>query len=967
MFNNRIVIAQKELFISIFNQFGKNYADYRPVIDKYNSVFKPIAAWMLARDSDEFAINDIVSHLTEYINIKKLNPANIKVTKNDVVINGESSPNLEEFINFVHGNFPVVRQQAVQKRDENFEQIPVLTGDGIKIYKVEQAQDSKELAADTSWCIAYKGPNNMWQSYRSNQAATFFIVWDENPPSPNQRKVALQYNDRDVQITDIVNRTGPRLTNDISFDYNGKTITGKDIPTYLTYLKSKGVNIDATTKNPETGDEEKILKNKPITPEEKLLTDLSRFVKSFENSKLGSPFTEDDIRMWSTGKFELKFPTSQNDLGYFIEDNGNYKAFLNGVTWAKNITIPEEFVLEKTPLIKSPDKDLFSSITIQNDDAKTYLSKFIGTGWIMPENIFNYVFETPGGNDILVQYVNTGLPLPKNQTDKISKNRQLLNSYIKQQIAGVELGHNSDFAFLEYIDTNNQEAKDLVLQKASSGYNIRNFPEKWVRALPQIGLRNAGPNDEVDFGDDFVNKLAIIKGIISVYKKYPTLENTRLLLHVPEAITPMLGRARKQNYRLEMFEHIDDIEQWSRLWNLVPDEFKNLPEFILYKATDRKNKIKSGDVNDLEQIQPGSTLDNLTDLIALMDGGDIDPKSSADKINNIDFWKSAVKNFNTVKKNIFRNIHLMHEVENDDDDEDDNEDEDFGFDKVPELGEDTYLQHQHLTKFFKSIPLELLYSEELKNVIKTSGSKQLFNDIFKTRLQSSDQINMLGVYIKDIKELLDSGLHISSILAQPNTFIVNLIENNNDQNLLYRLLDEANNNFWSLTNFEKFISWYPEILNKLSDQTLLKILTVTGQMGYKMPDIIKNLKPNFYNEWFPYISRSLAHQQQNPELYQNLSKEKWEQIRLINLERDEEKSKRFRIELDSRNEDNHYDFDRSYPEIDDEEIKEIEEKDKEEEPVVASSKLMVKIAQKLDIKKKYRLADKLTYIIRKNI
>jgi hypothetical protein len=33
----------------------------------------------------------------------------------------------------------------------------------------------------------------------------------------------------------------------------------------------------------------------------------------------------------------------------------------------------------------------------------------------------------------------------------------------------------------------------------------------------------------------------------------------------------------------------------------------------------------------------------------------------------------------------------------------------------------------------------------------------------------------------------------------------------------------------------------------------------------------------------------------------------------------------------------------------------------------ASSNLMVKIAQKLDFKKEYRLADKLTYIIRKKI
>ena len=44
-----------------------------------------------------------------------------------------------------------------------------------------------------------------------------------------------------------------------------------------------------------------------------------------------------------------------------------------------------------------------------------------------------------------------------------------------------------------------------------------------------------------------------------------------------------------------------------------------------------------------------------------------------------------------------------------------------------------------------------------------------------------------------------------------------------------------------------------------------------------------------------------------------------------------------------------------------------EEKKDEEGPITASVNLMVKIAQKLDFKKKYRLADKLTYIIRKKI
>ena len=939
MFNNRIVIAQKELFISIFNKFEKNYADYRAIIDKYNSVFKPIAAWMLARDSDEFAINDIVSHLTEYINIKKLNPANIKVTRNDVVINGESSSNLEEFINFVHGEFPVVRQQAVQKRDENFEQIPVLTGDGIKIYKVEQAQDSKELAADTSWCIAYKGPNNMWQSYRSNQAATFFIVWDENPPTPNQRKVALQYNDKDVNITDIVNRTGPRLTNDISFEYNGETITGRDIPTYLTYLKSKGVNIDATTKNPETGDEEKILKNKPITPEEKLLTDLSGFAKSFKNSNSESPFTEDDIKMWSTGKFELKFPPSQRDLGYFIEDNGKYKAFLNGVTWRSSITIPEEFVLEKTPLIKSPDKDLFSSITIQTDDAKTYLSKFIGTGWIMPDNIFDYVFETPGGNDILVQYVNTGLTLPKTQTDKISRNRQLLNSYLKQQLAGVELGHNNDFAFLEYIDTTNEEVKQVVLKKTGSTF-LTNFPEKWSVALPQIGLRQAQKDAEVDFQDEFVNKLAIIKGVRSVYKKYPTLENTRLLLHVPEAIKPLLDKARNEKYPMQMFEHIVDIKHWAHLWYIVPDEFKDNPEFIIYKAADKAANLDEKEYDKLV-YQPENLLNNLSKTIYLMNDH-FEVVNDKDK-NNVEFWKNSIENFDKLVGTIFKNIHLFHPVK-DDDDDDDNE----GYDNNDDEEENPDKQYEQLAQFMYYLPKEVFSSQEIVNSVKSNASTDLKNILFS----NANNIDTYELYFKNIREFLSSGqAWRSDIYKKPNTFIVNLIENNNDENSLFELVKDMTLNFWGLSNLENLTSWYPEILNKFSDDTLLKIFNSNGQiMSDNMTNTLRQLKPKFFIDWIPYFRTTAQFKQQNPELFQNFSKEKTQIITNLNLEKEQARE---RLRLPQAPQPNQM---QENPEVDEE----------EEEDVLASSKLMLKIAQKLDLKKKYRLADKLTYILGKS-
>jgi hypothetical protein len=935
MFNNRIVIAQKELFISIFNQFGKNYADYRVIIDKYNSVFKPIAAWMLARDSDEFAINDIVSHITEYINIKKLNPANIKVNKIAVVINDNSFSDITEFIDFVHGNFPVVRQQVVQKRDENFDQIPVLTGDGIKIYKVEQAQDSKELAADTSWCIAYKGPSNMWQSYRNNQAATFFIVWDENPPTPNQRKVALQYNAKDIKITDMPNRTGPKLTNDISFEYNGKTITGRDIPTYLTYLKSKGVNIDATTQNPETGDEEKILKNKPITPEEKLLGDLSEFAKSFANSSVESPFTEDDIKMWSTGKFELKFPPSQENLGYFIEDNGKYKAFLNGITWRSGITIPEEFVLEKTPLIKSPDKDLFSSITIQTDDAKTYLSKFIGTGWIMPDNIFDYVFKTPGGNDILVQYVNTGLPLPKTQTDKFSKNRQLLNSYLKQQLAGVEQGHNRNFAFLEYVDTNNEEVKQLVLDKASGLSNLNNFPKKWTLALPQVGLRFIGQDDEIDFNDDFVNRLAIIKGVKSVYKKYSTLETTRLLLHVPEAIKPLLDKARNEKYFMSQLEGVDDLTKWAQRWQIIPDELKDNPELLVYKAA---NKAANLDKKEYEKLssQPGNLLDNLSKTIYLMNDH-FEMVNDNDK-NNIEFWKTSIQNFDKLVSTIFKNIHLIHPVLDEDDNETD--EEEVNLDR----------QFDQLASFIYNMPKDVFSSQEIAEAVKSHASYDLTNSLFSTQRD----INTYEAYFSNLREFIDSRqAWRDDVYDKPNTFIVNLIENNNDENLLFELLKTIDRNFWSVAKFANLASWYPAVLNKLSDENLLKILKSSSNfLPTKMIEILRIHKPQLYMDWIPYLNTSPQFKQQNPELFQNRSKEKINEMSEILLEKERVRERFYRpIEVED----------------DDEFEEEDEEEDEDDEDVLASVKSMLKIAQKLDFKKEYRLADKLTYILTKKI
>jgi len=932
MFNYRIVVANKDLFNSIFKSVGKDYNNYKEIVNKYSSVFKPIAAWMLARDSNEFAINDIVSHLTEYINIKKLNPANIKVSKSFVVINEKSNSDLEEFINFVHGDFPIVKKQEVQEPvDNTMEHTPVLTGDGIKIFKVDKALDSKQLAADTSWCIAYKGPNNMWQSYRSNQAATFFIVWDENPPTPNVRKVALQYNSKDVKITDTVNKTGPKLTQDISFEYEGRTITGRDIPTYLTYLKSKGVNIDATTVNPETGKEEKILKNKPISPEEKLETGLGNYVQRFKNINV------DDIKSWSTGKFVLRSTTSTG----FIKDNeNNTYSPSNGSYLDKPIEIPEEMIAEKNHLGKSagmlPSEDmshLLESITIKSESVKTYLSKFIGMGWIMPDEIVDHLMEVPGGKDYLVQYVNTGLTLPKNQTDKISKNRQLLNSYLKQQLAGVDQGANHDFAFLEYIDTNNEEVKKKILDRSLKSQNFKNFPPNWAVALPQLGLKNTNNDTEIDFNDEFVNKLAIIKGIKSVYKKYPTLENTRLLLQIPEAIAPLLEKAKNEKYDVNMFYHVDELSKWSDLWQLIPDKFKDDPEFIVYKAVDKANYLDYSDYQNLPPSQPGNILDNLTRIIYLMDDKYTDVNAN-DK-NNIEFWKTSIEYFDKLVGSVFKKIHLLHPIG---DEDDDNYDED-------EIEEDWDKQYQQLSTFFGYLPKEVSSSDEFVNTVKSHASKDMM-----TFLLDRTNVNEYEKYFKNIREYLDSGQAWRSIvILKPNTFIVNLISNNNDENLLFELLKKLSSSFWDLSNFETLVSWYPEVLNKLSDQTFIKILQSSQQnLSPNMISIFANQKPHLFKEYIPLMNTSPQFKQQNPELFQNISREKLKEYRQFQLDRQEQYNRPYQPQ--AQNQQNL-----------------IEDDEKDDEEVLASVKSMLKIAQKLDFKKEYRLADKLTYILKKKI
>lgn len=900
MFNYRIVVANKDLFVSIFKSVGKDYNNYKETINNYSSVFKPLAAWMLSRDADEFAINDIVSHLTEYINRKKLNPANIKVSKNFVFINDEQFDDLMILIDFVHATFPVVKKQEEQPAEDQSRRTPILTGDGIQIFKINEAKDSKELASDTSWCIAYKGPNNLWQSYRSKQAATFFIVWDENPPTEYQRKVALQYNKNNVQITDIRNRTGINLTNEISFQYQGQTITGKDIPTYLTYLKSKGVDVDAATVNPETGQEEKILKNKPITPEEAMESEIGAFVRN-KYSEIGVQ----DIKSWATGEFTLSTPQG------FINKvrDGEYQVFTKDNYSGTSLKVPYDLVAEEIPFDDETRNTLpiqLKSVTFESESIKTYLSKFIGMGWIMPDEIVDYLMEVPGGKDYLVQYVNTGLQLPKTQVEKFSTNRQLINSYIKQQLTAFELGQNNG-EFLQYIDTDNEEVKNKIIEKYKKNSSSVNLPLKWLKVLPQIGImKPTGPN--FDFGDPFINQLAIAYGNTDIYEQFPTLENTKILLHFPEAIEPLKSRAQAEDYSSYIFSNIDQLSDWTVRWKFVPEIFHDNPEFQVYKSAAQAGQ-NSYDRMDLKKHEGNNPDDFLYYTILLMNNEIQSEEKNSPIVKNPEFWKFAINNFDNLQNTVFKKINIMHPDIPDGFDEEANDINDL--DEI----EDEDRQRESLADFLKNMPPEILFSPDIVRLMKSKFELNIINNALVDMLQNGQNLDKFSAYINDFDDLAEFSNYEFTFFTQPNNLMKTLVRDHFDeQKFLYALSNLVGSKF---SYFETLTKWLPELLQKLSDEAILRIISTNrGTLPREFLDRVLQYKPDFIKK---YSNQLKIHPQDvayylTEELFANKKQE---------------------------------------DEITD-----------DEEDKFASIKIMVKVAQKLDVKKKYELADKLTHILK---
>ncbi len=431
----RIIVAGiKEDIQGICNFLGKDdefCKGLREKVKTYESRFQVFAAWLFARGIEP---EEYVLALQKYIDSRRLDPSKIKVSKNAIQINDDKFEDALKFTEYIHANYPVLEVEKSQDNVVSGEDIPVVANEdnSIQIFEINNANDGRRLVGnDTNWCIGYSGPNNMWQSYRDNHDASFFVVVDNNPPTPEQRKVAIDFTGHNqVLLTDIPNRTGRTLSN------------GMDWDAYSNYLKGKGVNLGATRENPETGEEEVILKNKPRTPEE--------IIQSAVFSEF-SLLTKELLKKWQSG-------LSTVDSSIFQQD------------------FYEEYI--KPNVVQQYARN---AVQFRNPDAKYYTARWMSLGKNVDPEVVDLMMNSVGGIDILSKYVNTGMKIEDQEIyEKIKSNKQLFSSYLRSRVNAVEQSP-TNLTRQEFDDLKEFGRKDLFLAYINTGRawfsSIKNDPE----------------------------------------------------------------------------------------------------------------------------------------------------------------------------------------------------------------------------------------------------------------------------------------------------------------------------------------------------------------------------------------------------------------------------------------------------------------------------------------------------------
>ena len=982
MFNNRVVIAQAETLRKIFLAKNKDYSDYAEVIKKYNGPFKALAAWLMARDFEKPQVDDIVGHLDPYIKKGRLKPDEIVVSPSYIQIkDSEAYEELDPFVNFIHGSYPVALIRS-DKSNESTEKTPVLVGNGIKIFEVNNADDSRQLAHDTSWCIAYPGQNNMWTSYRSSSASTFFIVFDDNPPTSDQRKVAIDFNYRGVQLTDIKNFTGEKLSNNMDWD------------DYSKYLKSKGIDLEKTRTNPETGEDEIILKNKPLSEEEKF------FMSYYQFATRGAELTVEDIKLWPKGLIQIKSQVTPQEYNRTeFRDSREKELFLaNGYDRDLNKIlelqlkgsgrVQKRFQLQKDQIVSIVDNRGFeysvesepkimtlddiiggqaptsqlndstldsilnennpiTKITLKNGESKNYLTKFIGMGYELPDEIFEYVVGLPDAKDLLLQYVDSGIELPEIQIKKIKEVPSLFKTYARKQLIalsrnGIEYAH-----ILRHLDPDDQKTRDMVLDTLlpkdvinihskkihSILDDIKGVPEEWLK-IPQLSIPIRRASSIETHKDTLERKVALCMGEIHPSWINCTVEEALIYLNDQETVSKFKDEAIAQKYLPAIFEPFFDINEYKNRLMKIPFDVRNDPAFNKYNALVKVGHSSS----DISYNK--TTHENLAyeEIAVRMIAGDI--KVHYGVVGDKEFWLYFINNYQSFYNTIFKNIGyeitetIYRDAWGDIVDESllDSENNEYEASESTVYDKDRQ-RASYIYEFERSLKikpyLSVMETPEIWQALETNFPEQALEIIY-SRVNRSE---IISEYVsQSINSFSDIPDESSYIFEKDNPIIRKITQNGFDVD---KFVEKYK--FRAFYNIIQLDSWNPELVDSISDDDFLKILRLENGFGdhhilwleQNRPKVlVKLFNETLSNLLFSYEQRQYIGKNVLPKLQQP------EQI--------------------------------EEPAIEEPVIEEpaptSEAEEMPEEPTTASIKLMVKIARILDLKKEYRLADKLTYM-----
>ena len=973
MFNNRIVIAQAKLLKDIFLGKNKDYAAYAEIISTYDGPFKALASWLMARDFDKPQTDDIIGHLIPYIKKGRLKTDEIIVSPSAVKIkNSEPFQELTDFVNYIHGNFPTA---LPTKKVENqaTERTPVISGQGIQIYEVNNPNDSRELAGDTPWCIAYPGQNNMWTSYRSGGASSFFIVFDENPPSPELRKVAVDFNVNGVDLTDINNTTGRILTN------------GMDWDEYSEYLEGKGIDIQAKRTNPKSGEEENILKNKPLTDEENFFLQYYNFYKSKKD------LTVEQVQKWARGIVEFE-PESESGRRYYepaelfleqfklpnekeesikiiyrrpgrqrygpmtvlpikreqlvslkYKNSGASYALENTAQTFQEIFSGKPGDLNQLQFGEHGQTEPLTEVKLKIDDSKNFLTKFVGLGYILPNEVFDYVLDLPDGKDLLIQYVDTGITIPKEQIEKIKAIPALFKTYARKQLIALSRNAINDASILNDLDPDDEKIRNFVLDQlipkdfknALKGNQIQilsdihSIPDKWLN-IPQIGLLRG----KESANDPLSEKVAIAIGIHSYFRNNPTVENALIYLHDIDAINSFKDEAIAQKYPAAIFEPFYDSETYQKRFNDIR-AYKDENGQPISKDP-RLNKYRAFYESEYLILGPPDVL--LTDEEKLLSYERVaiaqlcgDMMSGDRYKNDSNFYMYLLNNYEYLTNTLLQNLDYFH-VDTTYYDEDDNEiDIDMVDTNEVEVRENTVesFDRDRQKRLFESrlskMPENILQQPQILSAL---SSKVSTKQIIQTLIRNSKNNKILQEYLADnyVNSFSDLDANGSYIFEQDNPIIRKITQNGFDVDSFLEI-------FWyrCLNLIRNLASWNPELVDSISDDGFIKLLEKQNSYSNEDLSYLVAKRPNLLLEF----------------MKTHINRFSWEQRQYI---------KQLLTEQPKQIEQTPEPATEITPEI-------TEEKKDEEETTTASINLMVKVARRLDLKKKYRLADKLTYIL----